>query len=117
MKTSVYLPDALADQAAALVCHTCPGHPGGGVVIDRWRPGQRGPVPLAWERHADPLNHPMYRQRYLWQGVVYRITRVSERHRWANIEAVEPSGYSWTKRQPLPLPAGSILLPAADTDE
>lgn len=48
-------------------------------------------------------------QRYTCQGWTYTITRVSRTGRWADIRVEGPGG--WTKRQPLPLPPGSVLIP------
>jgi hypothetical protein len=95
----------------SLCCETCPGQAGGCLCLDRWRPRGVGigPRPLVWERHADPLNHPQKGERYAWEGMTYHVERVSEKGRWADI-VVEGDGSCWSKRQPLPLPAGSVLV-------
>jgi hypothetical protein len=51
---------------------------------------------------------PVAGQRYGWNGVTYTITRVARSGQWADIRIDGPNG--WTKRQPLPLPSGSVLI-------
>jgi hypothetical protein len=51
---------------------------------------------------------PRKGQRYWWRGVTYVITRVSPSGEWADTRVLGEGG--WTMRQPLPLPAGSILI-------
>lgn len=57
------------------------------------------------------VDHPTKGQRYTWEGLTFSVTRVSEAGRWADIRIEGPGG--WVKRQPLPLPAGSVLVGAA----
>jgi hypothetical protein len=33
-----------------------------------------------------------------------QVMRVAKDETWADIRVTQPSGYSWTKRQPLPFP-------------
>lgn len=55
---------------------------------------------------------PRVGQRYVWRGVQYSITRVARDGAWADIRCTD--GFEWwTKRQPLPLPAGSVLVGAS----
>jgi hypothetical protein len=57
---------------------------------------------------AETATLPAADQRYTWQGLTYTITRVARDGSWADI-TVEGVG-GWTKRQPLPLPSGSMLI-------
>lgn len=67
----------------------------------------------SWETcpELNRVEHPQKGQQYRWQGLTYVITRVSETGRWADIRVYGEGG--WTKRQPLPLPAGSVLIGGA----
>lgn len=95
----------------SLHCETCPGQGGGSLCLDRWKPRSERPRSLVWERHADPLNHPVKGQQYRWRGLTYVITRVSETGRWADMRIYGEDG--WTKRQPLPLMESSVLVGGA----
>lgn len=101
----------------SIMCSTCfaptPSFPTCPSTIDEWgERGRRGPRPLAWERHADPLNHPRAGEVYDWEDMTYKVIRVSETGRWADIRVTPLAGEGWSKRQPLPLPPGSVRKPA-----
>jgi len=60
---------------------------------------------------------PRAGERYQWDELTYTITRVSETHRWADIQVTPRTGPGWTKRQPLPLPTGSTRIRAEEAQE
>jgi hypothetical protein len=48
--------------------------------------------------------------RFDWHGVLLEVTRVGRNGLWADLRVHEPSGSTWSKRQPLPLPKDSVRL-------
>jgi hypothetical protein len=54
------------------------------------------------------LVQPTAGETYMWQGLTYRVNRVHKGYVWADIRVLGPRG--WSKRQPLPLPAGSTFI-------
>ncbi len=55
------------------------------------------------------LPSPAKGDTYEWLGVTVTVTRVAGDGTWADV-ACELDGHTWTKRQPLPLPAEAELV-------
>ena len=46
-----------------------------------------------------------------WHGVAVEVLRVARDGSWADVRCVPPNGEEpWTKRQKLPLPAGTVRV-------
>lgn len=45
-----------------------------------------------------------------WSGVAIEVRRVAADGSWADVRCVPPDGKPWTKRQKLPLPAGTVRV-------
>jgi hypothetical protein len=58
----------------------------------------------------EPVHRPLRGEVYEWNYLRFTITRVSKTWEWADIKVDGEGG--WSKRQPLPLPRGSIRVAA-----
>ena len=45
-----------------------------------------------------------------WSGVAVEVTRVARDGSWADVRCTHPVDGTWTKRQQLPLPAGTVRV-------
>lgn len=54
---------------------------------------------------------------FAWMGAILTVTRVAKSGAWADVEAKQPNGATWKKRQPLPFPADCVRLNEPDVND